>query len=887
MTKQLQRFLSLLLCLCVLGGAVIALAEESPADQSPASDESFNIDEEALLNYERFGAYAQVETDENGKVVSVNGYPTQPVRVGFNNLGQQNSFQMVVDFMEYPFWQSATEYDGNLAMMSLMMAGCANRAIAFQDVPADDFDPSLNLVHFLTDAGFTDIRKDDYSKVPTMFTVSTAMGHRAMTHEGQEPFTLIAVGVCGEGYKNEWESNMTAGTGPIHEGFGSAAQLVIDRLAGYIATRGLTGRIKVWIAGFSRAAAVTNVVAGTLVNTGIFPCEDVYAYTFAAPAAIKNPPAEGYDNIFNIINPADLVPQVMPMEWGYGRYGKDLFLPTQEFASYIGFVENSMRNYTNLTQFDVQYHYSPRLTLRTRLLMSMVLEVTEDTQSYAERFQPAIVGLMHDKTLTNTLSTLRNLMLNIELLDQEDRNNLDNLIDYFLRVFSSLALRSEYMDANQNTGSAFKRLLIEHTPNSYFSAAFSIRNGTFADTDRCCYVMVRGPVSLTLWDETNHLELLTARSDGTVVYSEEFGNMDGFSGLFHAERSRDTTVIAVPMDDDYKVTWTAEKSGTVECVQAFTFVRARRAYPGAMSGKIRVNAGDSGVAFQSKDRESIPLEGYESASFTARSLAEFLGIVSVGVHWRVALSVFAALLTLDFCVFLCLVASRKRTRRGRYSFFVWACLCLLGIAAVETEAAYWFFADMAWVRIVWKAVVALCCLFLYVHLHRKEGSLLHSFFPSVLLAAAADIVISFHFIAGAALFLMCHAVLSYQFQHRSPMSRGRWIQWGAVSATLSSLIILFYALSHGAAGWAVAAYAPVLLLMVFSCRNQPVRIRVSAILFLTSDLLLGLYAALLEDPMIHVVYMFLFYLALLLLTLGPARYADSGLPESSAPAEAV
>ena len=38
-----------------------------------------------------------------------------------------------------------------------------------------------------------------------------------------------------------------------------------------------------------------------------------------------------------------------------------------------------------------------------------------------------------------------------------------------------------------------------------------------------------------------------------------------------------------------------------------------------------------------------------------------------------------------------------------------------------------------------------------------------------------------------------------------------------------------------------------------------------------------MYIALLEDPMIHVVYMFLFYLALLMLTLGPSRASDSHL----------
>lgn len=63
--------------------------------------------------------------------------------------------------------------------------------------------------------------------------------------------------------------------------------------------------------------------------------------------------------------------------------------------------------------------------------------------------------------------------------------------------------------------------------------------------------------------------------------------------------------------------------------------------------------------------------------------------------------------------------------------------------------------------------------------------------------------------------------------------------------------------------------------MAFSSGKQPIRVCVSAIMFLTSDLLLGLYGTLLKDPMIHVVYMFLFYLALLLLTFS---HAHSSVP---------
>lgn len=107
------------------------------------------------------------------------------------------------------------------------------------------------------------------------------------------------------------------------------------------------------------------------------------------------------------------------------------------------------------------------------------------------------------------------------------------------------------------------------------------------------------------------------------------------------------------------------------------------------------------------------------------------------------------------------------------------------------------------------------------------------------------------------------------------MRRGRWIQWAVVALALDTLIILFYVPGHGMTGWVIAAYAPVLLLMAFTCGAQPLRIRVSALLFLISDLLLGLYAMLLAEPMIHVVYMFLFYIALLMLTLGPSRSASA------------
>ena len=133
--------------------------------------------------------------------------------------------------------------------------------------------------------------------------------------------------------------------------------------------------------------------------------------------------------------------------------------------------------------------------------------------------------------------------------------------------------------------------------------------------------------------------------------------------------------------------------------------------------------------------------------------------------------------------------------------------------------------------------------------------------------AAADIVISIHALAGIVLFTLCHLALITCFLHSCRLSGGKWLQWAAVALPLSAVIMVFFAPSSGSAGWAAAVYAPILLLMSFTSAGQPIRIRVGATFFVVSDLLLGLFFTLVNHPVIHVVYMCLFYLALLLLAI--------------------
>ena len=132
-----------------------------------------------------------------------------------------------------PSWfvNSAAEYNHDLAKLSLGLATAAFRpnAAVSKAETADE-----NLRNFLHDAGFSDLRSDDYDKDPGRYTVSTVIGHRQIG-EGEDAFQLIAVGICGQGYVDEWESNFSIGNGMIPDGFDRSARIVYDRIFGYLA----------------------------------------------------------------------------------------------------------------------------------------------------------------------------------------------------------------------------------------------------------------------------------------------------------------------------------------------------------------------------------------------------------------------------------------------------------------------------------------------------------------------------------------------------------------------------------------------------------------------------------------------------------------------------
>ena len=870
MVRRIFTCLFLLVFVSVSCTAVLAEGIMGEALEEPGTDSFLSQPFE-----KRFGEDAIVEMDENQNPVSVNGYPFRKVTASFNVRGLEDKFSAETDFVDYPFWQPATKYNGSLANMSLIMALCAAR-----DKPhgkaLETFDPSQNVEAYLLEAGFSDIRKDDYSKETSIYTISTAIGARRMEHGGEEPFTLIAVGVCGAGYKNEWQSNISAGTSALHEGFRSASDLVIDRIAGYIATRGITGRIKLWISGFSRAAAIANLTAARMTQSGFLLKEDVYAYTFATPAAVLNPPETGNENIFNILCPMDVVPQVMPVGWGYGRYGTDLYIPVQEFSS-IGEAAALQREFVIKNTFGIDVHYSASLNFRMRMLFSMVLEMIGTHDNYAENIQQTAVSIMQKIDTSHLLATMRNVLLSMKNSSSESRAGLDRLLNFIFRVFGNAVTRTELAAVNRNSGSSLFLLFTEHREDSYLANMDIIQSGIFEKSQDFVYVMARGPVDLTVtvdelpgWSMTLTDKGTVLENDlttGRVVENPQFQE-------YYMERHGNVSIIAVPKDLSVQVVWKAAAAGTLEIRQANVSARASIDYPGASTGEMKVRAGDTGSAWLPAQRNGTLPEGFHEKIWHASDLTEFFGISVPFVSWRV----YAAVLLLTIGLFLFLIIrlfSLFLPNLEKKGSGVWLLLAMFCIASVEAEGSFWLLADQPIIRFLWKSVVGITVLAVFFIRHKKRGPLLSSVFPGLAFAIAADLLMTFAFIPGVALFLLGHILLTICFLKKKPMSRAQWIQWAILSLIVACLILLAFASQLGMKAWAVAVYAPVLLLMVYSVSWQTPRIRYAAGFFLVSDFLLGAFlVGVWPDPLAHILCMALFSISLMLFALGERGFAS-------------
>ena len=140
--------------------------------------------------------------------------------------------------------------------------------------------------------------------------------------------TEVIIAVRGTG-NGEWALNvdmMPSGNYDLAyaENFALAAEDILKTHEEYF--NGLSAPVFL-VTGYSRGAAVANILAAKLTDR--YGAESVFGYTFATPRTVRGDyPA--YGNIFNIVNPADIITYLPLPQWGFERYGTDIVLPVDD-----------------------------------------------------------------------------------------------------------------------------------------------------------------------------------------------------------------------------------------------------------------------------------------------------------------------------------------------------------------------------------------------------------------------------------------------------------------------------------------------------------------------------------------------------------------------------
>lgn len=238
------------------------------------------------------------------------------VKISINVTGRYKDGQLKKVFTDtelytdYYFTNNSTDVQGGLAKLSMLAASSAYSKSYAEKLMSDC---QFTTHHYE--------KKKNNEK--TNDTISYELGIRKV-----EDITIIAVWVKGTSGDYEWVSNWNLGKGNVHTGFNKAEKTMKAEINKYLESNGIvlsnSGKIKIWITGHSRGAAVANLYAKDMNDK--IGSANVYAYTFATPRVSKIGKKNRYNNIFNYLNPGDFVTEVAPEKWGYKRYGVDITL---------------------------------------------------------------------------------------------------------------------------------------------------------------------------------------------------------------------------------------------------------------------------------------------------------------------------------------------------------------------------------------------------------------------------------------------------------------------------------------------------------------------------------------------------------------------------------
>lgn len=277
---------------------------------------------------------------------------TVTVRYASGHGENDHDYEATFTYSDELFTKSGYTYRQDLAEMSL---GLAFAAFSSKDSQYSDnyATGNRNFVSMAEQCGFENIQSNKWMFQPAE-TDSIGINCASKTiRDNGGSYTLIAVSVRGNNYHAEWGGNARLDATGEHKGFALGRDQALDYLRSYIADTGISGRVKIWIAGYSRGAAVSNMVGGALDNgyslgegVSLSP-HDLYCYCYETPMGTTKNQVQGrlYDNIQNLVNANDLVTYVAFDNWDFARYGVDHVVPTKGDDNYLNYKAKMLREF--------------------------------------------------------------------------------------------------------------------------------------------------------------------------------------------------------------------------------------------------------------------------------------------------------------------------------------------------------------------------------------------------------------------------------------------------------------------------------------------------------------------------------------------------------------
>ena len=468
-------------------------------------------------------------------------------------------FQTItVDFCDEWFLQPDDQYNHKLMQATFAMAVTAFRSQIYDN--AKDHD----ILDYFDKTGFTEPQSDDFNRETGINTIGTVIAHKKIGDE-----TVIAVAISGNNYKNEWLSNFTIDDKERPAGFNSAAHKVMSRLENYIRTHQLTGNLRLWVTGYSRSAAIANMFSADAVDLQRF--QEVYTYTFATPRTTRESNPERYSNIFNLINPEDVVPMVPFAEWGFARYGIDMFLPSISTDShYMEKYYDALENGRFGDEVDPPI-FNPRIRRTLHTVFDYLAFFISNSELYADQVQNPLIDFYQNKDIGALLREIGTRIDFKAIWESFTKNRtmfwfyvneVYNFLDFNIQTLFTSYIAHKYAAEDEYWNkdlSLLENVAFSHLEKTYRAWLFSSDDPSqiFKYYPDYFHFTILGDVDVEIYDEKGAL-ITCIDHNGNENHDLNSLRWPDFQGevsktMFYIERYENQTLFVTPADQVYTV----------------------------------------------------------------------------------------------------------------------------------------------------------------------------------------------------------------------------------------------------------------------------------------------------------------------------------------------